>query len=90
MIAGVWLGNDDGTPTRKATGSGLPVDIWNRFMRAAHQNLPVVELPGGYQDAGFGRTLPPATFEEPAPGAPVPQSGFSLDRWLNDKLFGRR
>jgi penicillin-binding protein 1A len=90
MIAGVWLGNDEGAPTKKATGSGLPVDIWNRFMRTAHQNMPVVELPGGYADNGFGRSLPPATIEEQAPGAPAPQSGFTLDRWLIDKLFGRR
>jgi penicillin-binding protein 1A len=90
LIAGVWLGNDDGTPTKKATGSGLPVDIWNRFMRAAHQNLPVIELPAGYPDGGFGRPLPPATLEEPASGAPAPSSGFTLDRRLFDKLFGRR
>jgi penicillin-binding protein 1A len=90
MITGVWLGNDDGTPTKKATGSGLPVDIWNRFMRAAHQNLPVVELPGGYQDNGFGQPLPPGTVDEQAPASPAPPSNFTLDRWLIDKLFGRR
>jgi penicillin-binding protein 1A len=89
MIVGVWLGNDDGTPTKKATGSGLPVDIWNRFMRTAHQNLPVVELPS-YQENAFGRPLPPGTIEAPAPSAPEPQSGFTLDRWLIDKIFGRR
>ena len=89
-IAGVWLGNDDGTPTKKATGSGLPVDVWNRFMRAAHQNLPVVELPGGYADNGFGRALPPGTVEEQAPNVPAQDGGFALDRWLIDKLFGRR
>src|SRR5262249_25001650 len=94
MVAGVWLGNDDGTPTKKATGSGLPVDIWNRFMPAAHQNLPVVDLPGGYgyggfgSGGGFGTNLPPAPVQEPSPGAP--REGFSLDRWLFDKLFGRR
>src|SRR5690606_19277428 len=46
MIAGVWLGNDDSSPTKKATGGGLPVEIWNQFMRAAHQNVPVARLPG--------------------------------------------
>src|SRR5262249_42189926 len=25
LVAGVWLGNDDSSPTKKATGSGLPV-----------------------------------------------------------------
>ena len=31
---GVWLGNDDNSPTRKTTGGGLPVEIWSRFMKA--------------------------------------------------------
>ena len=32
LVTGVWLGNDDSSPTKKATGGGLPVDIWTRFM----------------------------------------------------------
>ena len=31
LVAGVWLGNDDNSPTRKAVGGGLPVEIWSRF-----------------------------------------------------------
>jgi len=46
LVTGVWLGNDDSSPTRKATGGGLPVDIWSRFMRVAHQGVPVANLPG--------------------------------------------
>jgi penicillin-binding protein 1A len=46
LVTGVWLGNDDGTPTKKVTGGGLPVDIWTRFMRPAHQGIPVAALPG--------------------------------------------
>src|SRR5205085_4255037 len=46
LIAGVWLGNDDNTPTKKLTGGGMPVDIWSRFMKAAHQGLPNADLPG--------------------------------------------
>ncbi len=45
LVAGVWLGNDDNSPTRKATGGGLPVEVWTRFMRAAHQGVPVAGLP---------------------------------------------
>jgi penicillin-binding protein 1A len=92
----VWVGNDEGTPTKKATGSGLPVDVWNRFMRAAHQNLPVVELPRAYPGngfgpaGGFGSALPPAPVQQGSSGAPAPREGFSLDRWLIDKLFGPR
>src|SRR5581483_7029405 len=27
LVTGVWLGNDDNSPTRKATGGGLPVEV---------------------------------------------------------------
>ena len=33
LVAGVWLGNDDSSPTKRASGANLPVDIWSRFMR---------------------------------------------------------
>jgi penicillin-binding protein 1A len=46
LVTGVWLGNDDNSPTKKATGGGLPVEVWTRFMRAAHQGVPVAALPG--------------------------------------------
>src|SRR5438132_11772305 len=46
LVAGVWLGNDDSSPTKKITGGGIPVEIWNKFMKAAHQGVPVVALPG--------------------------------------------
>ena len=29
LVAGVWLGNDDSSPTKKTTGGGLPVEIWS-------------------------------------------------------------
>ncbi len=45
LVTGVWLGNDDNSPTKKATGGGLPVEVWTRFMRAAHQGVPVAALP---------------------------------------------
>jgi penicillin-binding protein 1A len=46
LVTGVWLGNDDGAPTKKVTGGGMPVEIWSRFMREAHQGVPVAALPG--------------------------------------------
>jgi penicillin-binding protein 1A len=45
LVTGVWLGNDDNSPTKKATGGGLPVEIWTRFMKAAHQGITPVPLP---------------------------------------------
>ena len=46
LVAGVWLGNDNSSPTKKTTGGGLPVEIWSKFMKAAHHGVPVVGLPG--------------------------------------------
>jgi len=45
LVTGVWLGNDDNSPTKKATGGGLPVEVWTRFMRIAHQGVPVAAIP---------------------------------------------
>ena len=45
LVTGVWLGNDDGSPTKKVTGGGMPVEIWSRFMREAHQGVPVAACP---------------------------------------------
>jgi penicillin-binding protein 1A len=99
LVAGVWLGNDDSSPTRKATGGGLPVQIWSRFMKAAHQGVPVAGLPGvgsapltaGLSPfGGGGRTAPPA----PIAGSEGPVQSASadggIDNWLINRLFGRR
>jgi penicillin-binding protein 1A len=45
-VAGVWLGNDDGTPLNRITGGSLPTQLWHNVMAAAHQGLPVRPLPG--------------------------------------------
>jgi penicillin-binding protein 1A len=52
LVTGVWLGNDDNSPTRKATGGGLPVEVWTRFMKAAHQNVAPAPLPNSVQQPG--------------------------------------
>lgn len=35
LVTGVWLGNDDNSPTKHVAGGGLPVEIWTRYMKAA-------------------------------------------------------
>jgi penicillin-binding protein 1A len=92
LVTGVWLGNDDNTPTRKAVGGGLPVEIWSRFMKAAHTGVAPTALPGLAEGSWFA--------DAPQPAAPGPaagngsgqqnRSGGGLDFWLLDKLFGRR
>jgi penicillin-binding protein 1A len=72
LVTGVWLGNDDNSPTRKATGGGLPVEVWTRFMRAAHQGVPVAALPGS-QAVGFFSNVAQATTQGVAQA--MPQGG---------------
>ncbi len=43
LVAGVWVGNDNGAPMNKVTGSSLPAHIWRAFM-ASQENQ--VGLPG--------------------------------------------
>uniref|UniRef100_UPI00311F2E2A transglycosylase domain-containing protein n=1 Tax=Ferrovibrio sp. TaxID=1917215 RepID=UPI00311F2E2A len=45
LVAAVWVGNDDNTPTKKVTGSGLPAQIWRSFMGEALKGKPVSALP---------------------------------------------
>lgn len=46
LVTGVWIGNDDNSPTRRASGGNLPVDIWARFMEAALAGDYPQPLPG--------------------------------------------
>ena len=73
LVAGVWLGNDDGSPTKKVSGGNLPVEIWSRFMKEALQGVPPAGLPLG---DWHGEEPPPApTFSDPGVGPPLNKSG---------------
>ncbi|MFV0281390.1 MAG: PBP1A family penicillin-binding protein [Rhodoblastus sp.] len=69
LVTSVWLGNDDSSPTKHATGGGLPVEIWSRFMRAALKGAPVAALPGG---AWRPVNLPPPPASIPVARGPDP------------------
>jgi len=105
LVTGVWLGNDDNSPTRKATGGGLPVEVWTRFMKTAHQGLAPVPLPDSQAGGALSRVAqvaaPPSTPAN-APslagtmGRPTPtrtsvrpEAASGLDGWLMQRLFGR-
>ncbi|MCG7392887.1 PBP1A family penicillin-binding protein [Microvirga sp. ACRRW] len=47
LVAGVWLGNDDGTLTKRVTGGNLPTEVWHNFMKLALKDKQPVGLPGG-------------------------------------------
>ncbi len=93
LVTGVWMGNDDSSPTRKATGGGLPVEVWSRFMRVAHQGVPVAELPTAPREGVFARLLPPAEAPSPRMAAREnvrPEADRGLDGWFLQRLFGGR
>ncbi|MCP1761757.1 penicillin-binding protein 1A [Bradyrhizobium japonicum] len=82
LVTGVWLGNDDNSPTKKATGGGLPVEVWSRFMRTAHEGVPVAALPNSQASWGLSnlaqaasQVSPPTATTAPGP-APASNGGY--------------
>jgi penicillin-binding protein 1A len=80
LVTGVWVGNDNNQPMKKATGGTLPAHIWKAYMEGAEAGMTVKPL--------VGTTLAPPP-ETSAPAVPTDQQtdqpGF-LDRLLQDIL----
>jgi membrane peptidoglycan carboxypeptidase len=74
LVAGVWLGNDDGAPTDGVTGGSLPARLWRSVMARSLEGVPQSPLPGG------GPAVAEAV--EP-PGGLIDRILFSLQRSLN-------
>ena len=62
LVAGVWMGHDNGRSLGKVTGGGAPARLWRTFMAAAHEGLPSRPLPGLPGGTGAGGK------ERPGPG----------------------
>ncbi|NRG16751.1 PBP1A family penicillin-binding protein [Rhizobiales bacterium] len=71
LTTAVWLGNDDNSPTRRATGGSLPAEIWKETMLAEHRNVPVAALPGVLEE--------PVRVAEPGNGGPVPPGSIGAE-----------
>ncbi len=90
LVAGVWFGNDDSSPTKRVTGSNLPVEVWTRFIKAALQGAQPVPLPGlrnrwgpavaGLPETGGRRVAAPRDNAWVPPAPP--------ERSLLSRLFG--
>ncbi|MCG8693309.1 MAG: PBP1A family penicillin-binding protein [Minwuiales bacterium] len=52
LVAGVWVGNDDGSPMKRVTGGGLPAQVWRGFMLDALKGRPATPLVKGPAVAG--------------------------------------
>ncbi|MCI4677465.1 PBP1A family penicillin-binding protein [Rhodoblastus acidophilus] len=74
LVTGVWVGNDDNSPTRKASGGNLPAEIWSSYMRDALRGMAVAGLPtGGWRSQGAPGPGPAASlwpFSQPAQNPP--------------------
>jgi penicillin-binding protein 1A len=46
LVAGVWVGNDDGRAMNGVMGGGLPAQLWHDVMLFAHAGLAPAPLPG--------------------------------------------
>ncbi|HUG62572.1 MAG TPA: PBP1A family penicillin-binding protein [Methylomirabilota bacterium] len=100
LTAGVWLGNDDNSPTKRATGGSLTALVWNRFMTAATSGTPVAALPGvelmlptvGDTSVAEGDGLPALGPTGPVisrPAREIPLTGpTDAERGLLERLFG--
>lgn len=84
MVAGIWLGNDDSSPTKKVTGGGLPAEIWARVMKTAHRDLPIVNLPG---TEGLPERVPLPAMPRPPVALSAPDASMPLQS--RDRLQGR-
>ena len=67
LVTGVWVGNDNAAPMKKATGGGVPAHIFHAFMEGAEQNLSARPLVGSALVADAGD----APAQEVAAAAPV-------------------
>ncbi len=72
FTTGVWLGNDDGKPTKSMTGGTLPAKIWGELMTGIHKGMQVAELPGA-RAAAEAAAASTAAIPDDGPIAPNPQ-----------------
>ena len=71
LTTGVWFGNDNAKATKNITGGSLPVTAWHEFMVAAHEGVPVANLPGTW-------TPEPQRLEASVPDPNVPDPALGI------------
>ncbi|WP_291828894.1 PBP1A family penicillin-binding protein [Bosea sp. (in: a-proteobacteria)] len=81
LVTSVWLGNDDNSAMKRVAGSGLPAEIWGKYMKAAHAGVQPTPLPGG-----LWQGTPRSIFDGGAPvastRAPNTQTADSDRAWV--------
>lgn len=91
MVTAVWLGNDDNSPTKHASGGGLPVAIWSRYMTEAHKGVAVASLPGEWIPPVAEPEQPGDVYQAgPGRNADEPYSSAHVDEGYYDDGRGDR
>ncbi|MFT0892543.1 transglycosylase domain-containing protein [Pseudochelatococcus sp. G4_1912] len=98
IVASVWLGNDNNSPTNNITGGTLPAEAWRAFMVEALKDVTPKPLPGSPWSAGGPPpdTIPSDEFHPDQPGAtPMPSAQVhqpapipAAEKTLFERLFG--
>jgi membrane peptidoglycan carboxypeptidase len=76
LVVGVWVGNDDNTPTNRVTGGDLPAKIWRDFVGRA---LPIVSRTSPQIARRNTDALNPGSALTPANPAAGPASAAGAD-----------
>lgn len=89
LVSGVWMGNDNSSPTKKVTGGGLPAILWRQMMSDAHKGLPARPLAGVRFTAkrpgtvaSSGKTPP----SQPTKVPPPQKESSSVEKFFEDIL----
>ena len=90
LTTGIWFGNDDGSPTSKLVGGGLPAKTWRQYMEFAHAKIPVITLPGDNLPlaTAIPSTRPNVLIEKPAKTTTLPK--FELPRFKSQYLSEKK
>ncbi|TBW41421.1 PBP1A family penicillin-binding protein [Siculibacillus lacustris] len=102
LTTGVWLGNDDGAPTKRGTGGTMAGIVWQRYMVDAHRGRQAVAVPGTVPTVARVEPGTPAIRRDPAVTGSLPRPAVNAAvepgrreapsdglGGLLDRLFGR-
>jgi penicillin-binding protein 1A len=91
LVTGVWIGNDNSSAMKRATGGGLPARIFKSFMETALAGTPARPLPGFalVADATAAtEEIPPLAEEAVTAAEATPEKKKDGFEALLDSLFG--
>lgn len=60
IVAGVWFGNDDSSPTKRVSGANLPVTVWTEIIREHYKHNRPAPLNYAWREDGIQRWGSPA------------------------------